>query len=309
MDLSFIDMDRLLTDYEIEYKTSGKNTTRGWRQVCCPFCGDDPSYHLGISKINLIHCWRCGEKGSIIKYLKAELNKPYSEVMSILEDYEDMDLVREEDEGKQKRDSSLIQLPEDCKKKMPKMAESFLYKRGFDPRYVSSKYKLKFTTDSLDYPYRIIIPVYANNKLVSFTSRDYTGNAWLKYVHDKEYDSMKGKPWLYGIDRIENRALVVEGPTDQWRLGDETVCTFGIEYSMLQVMLLAKKGLEDIVVLFDDEDKAQERAKAMALDLSPYAERVRYTRISGSGKDPDEILKGYSRKRIERFKEELFNER
>ena len=72
MDLSQVDTKALLDDLGIDYKLSGKNVTSGWIEVNCPFCGD-PSYHLGISPTNLFHCWRCGEKGNLIKYFKANL--------------------------------------------------------------------------------------------------------------------------------------------------------------------------------------------------------------------------------------------
>ena len=43
------DLPTFLDQQGIDYATSGKNANRDNIRVSCPFCGDDPSHHLGIS--------------------------------------------------------------------------------------------------------------------------------------------------------------------------------------------------------------------------------------------------------------------
>ena len=55
------DVISFLEEYNIDYTTSGKNVTSGWVEINCPFCGDDPSYHMGVNlSSGLYHCWICG---------------------------------------------------------------------------------------------------------------------------------------------------------------------------------------------------------------------------------------------------------
>lgn len=306
MDLEDLDTRSLLDELDIDYSVGGKNVTSGWTEVNCPFCEDDPSYHLGISPQNLLHCWRCGVKGNIIKYLKVVLDKPYHEIRNIIETFtiSDDNILRMEEQQKRIIPET-ISLPREAKREIPQDAKEYLMKRRFDPQEIRRKYRLSFCTYLGDYKFRIIIPVYENKKLVSFTGRDYTGKASLNYFHDNS-GSMIGKPYLYNIDSVKDKALIVEGITDTWRMGDGTIGTFGIEYSKTQVLKIARLGLELAIILFDDEEQAQAQAKKLALDISPYVEKVKIARFSSDDKkkkDPAEIFK--DNKEGESIKENL----
>jgi len=61
-----IDIISLFENNDIEFYSSGKNNSRGWVELNCPFCGNDPSFHLGVNlSSGIFHCWICGAKGGI----------------------------------------------------------------------------------------------------------------------------------------------------------------------------------------------------------------------------------------------------
>lgn len=64
-----------LSSYGIKYITKGPNLGRGWIGLSCPFCHDDPSYHLGVNiKHGYWNCWRnSSHKGHLPHYLIMEL--------------------------------------------------------------------------------------------------------------------------------------------------------------------------------------------------------------------------------------------
>ncbi len=307
MDIREIDTKQIFEDYDIDIKESGKNVSRGWVNIHCPFpeCSD-PSTHCGINLTsNLFNCWICGQKGSIIKLLKIILEKSYHEVLNIVKRYtfEGFDELEEEQKKIIK-----VELPKECTKSMPNMAYDYLAKRGFDPIKISSKYKLRFCRHLGDYNFRIIVPIYEKGKLVSFTSRDYTEKSPIAWMHDLK-GSMEGKLFLYDVDSVKNRALIVEGCPDKWRMGNETIGTFGTAYTKEQVLKIARLGLELAIVLFDHEKQAQEKAKKLALDIEPYVEKTKvvdlYDDVYPRKKDPAEM---FSDEEAEKIKLSLFEE-
>ena len=66
-----ISIKDFLTENEIDFKTSGKNVSKGWINLeVCPFCNDS-YYHCGINLSSLaFHCWICHAKGKLYKLLK-----------------------------------------------------------------------------------------------------------------------------------------------------------------------------------------------------------------------------------------------
>src|SRR5690554_4770393 len=56
-----MDWVAFLTQYNVDFITEGPNLAHGNVGVRCPFCGDDPSYHMGISLDG--HGWNCWRNG------------------------------------------------------------------------------------------------------------------------------------------------------------------------------------------------------------------------------------------------------
>jgi hypothetical protein len=273
--LSF-DLMSYLQERGIDYTEEGKNTTAGWVEVNCPFCGDDPSYHLGISAERMINCWRCGTKGSVLKYIAAIENVSWKKASAIAGKFIDETLahINLEDEEVQRR--TKVVFPE-----MEELSEqhyAYLNRRHFDPARIKREYKLKATRRctgrSKKYSNRIIIPIIMNRFPVNFTAMDYTGTKQ-RYVHcENDNAVLPMKHLFYNIDTIRDTALIVEGVTDCWRIGEGCIATMGDIYTPNQIALLARRKVLRCFIMFDAEPLATKRAEHLADKLSTYIAHV-----------------------------------
>jgi len=263
-----IDLISLLESQGIDYRESGVNVTRGWVNVSCPFpfCSD-PSFHLGINtESNLYHCWVCGEKGHLKKLLHTILRKPYYEIEQIINSFETYQTEEQEEKIIQPVNTDLLK-PYD--NNLPALHRNYLISRNFDPDFIQKKYHIRYQYWSGYFAYRIIIPVIENGQIINLTGRDVSGKQEERYKHlpnDKAILPMKEV--LYNIDSIRAKVIVVEGPTDCWRIGDGSVGTMGVEYTQAQIKLLANKNLKKAFILFDKE--AEKNAEKLANALSSF---------------------------------------
>ena len=156
--------------------------------------------------------------------------------------------------------------------------KQYLEKRGFDSDYLEKKYGLLGTgpvslLDGISYKHRIIAPIYWSNRQVSFQGRNITGKHKLKYMTcPKDRELVFHKDILYGNFRdtfplISNDiGIIVEGITDVWRFRDYSFATFGIEYTSVQVRLIARL-FKRVAVVFDDEAQAIIQANKLVSEL------------------------------------------
>ena len=95
------------------------------------------------------------------------------------------------------------------------------------------------------------------------------------------------KTIVYNADNITgNKAVLVEGVTDCWRLGDGSICCFGIKYTQAQANYLAT--LEKLFIMFDDEYNAQCQAESLGNILSGLGTEVEIIKL-GTGDDPGNL--------------------
>lgn len=261
-----IDIRRLLSDHKIDFRTSGTEVGKGWIGINCPYCSDS-KYHLGYhQEKNILTCWRCGVK-KLIPTLSTLLSLPYPETKKLLDSYGTVDTVFE----REKREyAKKIVLPEEfgCLKKEHRR---YLHSRGFSPFEIESRWGILGTESYPGYSNRIIIPIYFQNRLVSFHSRDITGKAKIpKKACSTEKEVVHFRDTLYGYDYVKgNTVIVSEGPFDVWRWGQgNAVATFGIKFSERQVDLLT--AFKNIIIVFDsgNEEKKEEQAGLKAEELA-----------------------------------------
>lgn len=300
MDIQTFDAIAYLDDRNISYHTKGKNVTQGWVNVQCCWCSD-PSYHLGISPDNFLNCWRCGTHGPITNYIKEVENIPHAKVVDIVEEFQTYmpRSFEEEIQDKIETGKKAILLPE--MKELQTLHRNYLKKRRFDPDFLIEKYQLKGCYLTGEYKYRIIVPAIMAGKIVNFTGMDVTGQAKTKYKNCKNDASLiPMKHVLYNIDTVRDTALIVEGVTDVWRMGDGAVAVMGMEYTQEQIRLLYTKGVKKVVVMFDkgilEKKKANRLADALSV-LLPIVEVIEL--VSG---DPADL----SDEEAEKLREEIF---
>lgn len=257
--------EQFLLDYGLPVIRSGHKRARyGWIQTSCPFCGRADA-HLGVHlESGVWHCWSCGghTRQEVIKRFTKCENR---DVKTILEKYSSLSVV---DSWKRRKDGAFeVELPE-CRKWLPNPHWDYLFDRGFDPDYIVDTWRIEGTGFAGEYADRIIIPIYWKGQLVSFTSRDITGEHPAKYKScPAELEVINHKHILYGADLVFNdTVVVVEGPLDAWKLGPGAVALFGTAFTQPQVLELSMYN--KAIILFDTEDEAQAQADKLAYNLS-----------------------------------------
>jgi hypothetical protein len=250
-------------DYNISHWTEGNNVQPGWINVQCPLC-EDKSNHGGFNPSEgYYNCWRCG--GHSLKYVISRLlgvDKNLAE--KIVFEYSGRSYLLSKLNKKIPRATQVTPPGES----LQTIHRKYLIRRNFDPDYIEKKYQIVGTGPAGEYKFRLIIPLYFQDRIISFQGRDITDKQKLRYKNCPVEESiLHYKDILYNIDSVSgNRIAVVEGVFDAWRMGDGFVATFGTAITECQISLLSK--YQYIQFLFDSEPEAQEKAKKAANKLS-----------------------------------------
>ncbi|MBW2309219.1 MAG: hypothetical protein JRG73_20040, partial [Deltaproteobacteria bacterium] len=81
-------------------------------------------------------------------------------------------------------------------------------------------------------------------------------------------EAVPHKTLLYGEELAGHAIIVVEGPTDAWRIGPGAVATMGLGYSSEQVIRIKNHPVR--AVCFDKSIEAQTVARKLAAALSVF---------------------------------------
>jgi hypothetical protein len=253
-------------DYSINWFPSGtKNVGSGWIGIQCPFC-DDPSSHGGFNiEKGYYSCHRC--KGHWMPKVIAALTKSsLSKSKKIIKKYSSKDDYTEK--KIEYKYASKVIFPPDTGP-LTDRAKQYLMSRNFDPDYLASEWGLLSTGNIGEYKFRILAPVYLKGQLISYQCRDITGKN-IPYKGCPIDESVYFlKHTLYGIDKAipHKKCIVVEGIVDSWRLGPGAVSTFSMNFMIPQVLMLAR-NFDEIFIMFDAEDRAQEQADKLYHQLT-----------------------------------------
>ena len=255
MEIAF-DILTFLDDCEIPYKTSGRNVSRGWVEITCPFC-DDPSTHLGINlDSKLFHCWICGSKGGPKKLIKYLLNCNWGQAEKLIKQFTDWtltELIGIDDRPKK------LKLPAEFNlltpNTIPTIVSDYLLNRNFNPDTIIRRYNLYYPGPLGKYKLRLIIPILVKNRIVNFVGRDITGktNRYRNCPNDDAEIPLNSL--LYGIEEVpEGESIIlVEGLFDKWRLGYRAVAMFGPSISSEQTLLIKNKKPGKVFILLDPD--------------------------------------------------------
>lgn len=285
-----MDLLDFFDEFNVEYFKSGKNVTKGWINVQCPFC-DDQSNHCGIRKRDLrVSCWKCGGH-RFFNLITTMTGISYEEARSLR-----LSLTREGGETNPPftadiGSASIVNLPPESTIHFPKLHREYLRDRGFPPLKTIRKYKLRAVHTIGQYCFRIIIPVYMDRRLVSFTSRDVTDQQEPKYLHSSKQNSIiDPKNAIYNYDRIipNGDAIMVEGPADVWKMGDGCFSIFGVQHTEKQLIFLKRKNIRRMFLLLDNDKEGKRTAKRMARIMAPLVKVLEIVTLDHVG-DPGEL--------------------
>jgi hypothetical protein len=268
----------ILDTHKIPYIISGKNVgKKAIAGVNCPFCGNDTGYHVGILKYKNHYYYKCWKnsthKGSLIKLFSVLLSKTIDECKFLLTLDENYDIINTEQEKEQRKLGGVYDLKYNDEFKpilnegIYKQFYNYLYKRGFtNTKEFISRYKLQCTITG-EWAYRIIIPIYYQYKLVSWSGRSITDNP-LRYKDlaiDKSVRHVKYN--LFDFDyinkEITEKLYICEGQFDAMKLGmyskNNATCLFTVTIQPEQVALLYNlaQKYKELILIFDQNAEIQ----------------------------------------------------
>ena len=174
-DYSEFNIIQFLEDQEIFHRFSGENVGKNYVGFRCPWCSGEKE-HGGV---HLTHkhfsCWQCGESASPPKLVKQILNCFWAEAYYTVENYslKDREAPRISASLTTKRSVKAVTLPA-ATQYLVGPGSLYLQSRGFDPEIIAKKYGVKETGPIGDDRFRLVIPIYIDGQLVSYTTRDYT---------------------------------------------------------------------------------------------------------------------------------------
>ena len=273
------DLTGYLASRGIPYSMEGKNVSQGWLGTKCPYCSDK-SNHLGINLSGMgFSCFKCGETGTVLKLIATLEPGGWAIAKKVMAEFSSQELkthIREDFHA-----MGQFVPPTGANAPLTPAAIGYLRReRGFAYRMLEKKYLIKCFRPTSLYRCRIYIPVLFNGRLVTFTTRSYVKKLEPKYLHfPKRTSLMFAKETLYNVDNAGDTAVVVEGPTDVWRIGDGAVATFGVVYTQKQIKLIRER-FKRVFIMFDAEPQAQEQAQRLADDLACFNMEVNKVNLS-----------------------------
>ena len=263
-----MNFQKLFEDYRIPYST---RINRGWVNVECPFCTSEHPMHLGFNPAgDYCTCWNCG--GHNLKTaLSRVLSIPYSDVDEVCSRYEGRGGLLLQLNKKVAKAKSL-ELPN---KGFTLAERKYLLGRGFSPRFLHDKYGVVGGGIAGRWKHRIIIPVFLNGKLVSWTGRSILDKETLKEKEIPRYKNLSIeesviniKECLFNLDSCKKKtAVLTEGAFDVMRLGDDFLCSMGTELTQSQIAVI-KGRFDKLFIMFDSEPEAQKKARKFGLQVS-----------------------------------------
>lgn len=276
-----MNFEKLFSDYNVPYSLK---VNKGWVNVNCPFCDSKTtSFNLGFNPAgNYYHCWKTPHSYPIKEVLSILLNIPETSLDSILIDYQGVgEYLPEPKKIKRKK----IELPTDT---FISAERKYLKSRGFSPKYLNKKYGIVGGGIYGDWKFRIIIPVYFNGQLMSWTGRSILDKKKLQELKIPRYKNlsieksvMNIKDLFFNLDNCRGKEVVLtEGAFDVLRFDGNAICSLGTELTESQVSLISER-FEKVYILFDNEPEAQLKARKFGLRIASMGVEVEVVDIFG----------------------------
>lgn len=330
--LDSVDMESWMARESIDYRTSRGSRGLQINAKVCPFCGDDRWKCDMNAESGAGKCFVCEEKFSKYKFIKATLGFTNGETVRHLKQVAAENGWRPPRRIEIAVSQGTLKLPKSIALPHEGRNLKYLENRNITSdiaKYFHLRYchegKFWYENDgrnlSQDYSKRVIIPVYnMDGDMISFQGRDVTGTAERKYLFPPGFAATGTTLYNAHNALMAKRVVIGEGVFDAIALKiafDEMAETrdivplasfgkhlsYGNEDSQIQKLLeLKKRGLEEVVFMWDSEAKAIEAAVDAALMVRSVGIRARVA-ILPPGLDPNEASAADVRKAFWRAKE------
>lgn len=283
---------KFFDENDIKYRTSGKNIGggAGWVGIeFCPRCGKD-NYHAAVNtKSTKINCWGCGGF-NLPEFLKLTLKCDYRSVNKILKQYElgPQEILNNiEVQENEEKQNTVLKFPSAFTSILPKEAKDYLEKRRFSVLEMKKKYDILWSGETGRNKFRIIYPVYENNKLVNYIGRSIIDDKnIIPYQFSLDEEAVvKRRDLIFNLDNCNSdKVVLVEGLINVCRLGDGTAALLSVNFSKGQLIKLRNKGFKKIYLGFDNDDPGRRAAKRLESQLV-FADEISYIEYGEEGMD------------------------
>jgi DNA primase len=196
------------------------------------------------------------------------LRIPANTLSQILEPFQTKNVILSRLNRERKLNKDKIELPNFP---LSKTEKDYLLERHFDPNQLVDSFNIQGGGWVGDWKNRIIIPIYLGGKLVSWTSRTIIKDREPRYKNlENELSVIDPKKIFFNLDNCYDQSVVLlEGPFDVLRFGDNSICGFGISLTKTQVLYLSER-INKIYILFDNERQAQKKAREYGMTLQGH---------------------------------------
>lgn len=234
-----IDIRRIFDKHRVPWRDHGPNTSKGNINIGCPFCKNDPSFHMAVAEDGSgWYCWRNSRhQGAGLGYLFHVLKIPTEKMhlkgssTALPEPTKEVDLSawRYFAPAEESRDV--------C---------DYLEFRGFSrPRQVCKQFDLKYAPEG-KWAARMIAPL----------TSGWTGRALYPHIQPR-YLSQTDGTGLFAQGRSSS-VILVEGPLDAMRLASLTseftvIATLGQRLSPTLMFHLRALGTQSIHLIPDSD--------------------------------------------------------
>lgn len=145
---------------------------------------------------------------------------------------------------------------------------NYLHGRGFDPDELTRLWDVRGIAYHPRLAWRVLIPVSHRDKTVSWTTRATADGGKRYRSADTSQEAVPIKSIVYGGQYVRHAVVIVEGPTDAWRVGPGAVALLGVSYTRAQVAQLAAIPVR--VVVFDNDSDGQRKAVQLCHELRAF---------------------------------------
>ncbi len=272
-----MDWEKFCNSQHIEYQKTAASESRGYINIHCPYCGDaDQGHHLGLHRSGSYVCYRdkVGHRGKnprylIMRLLGCSFDMADSYVSEDIVELSDFDEAVAQFLSEPTEETRTLQLPNTFRPLRDNRGRAKMYweylveDRGFPEGKMKSlvkRYNLLYC-DKGEWRGRIILPVYLQGELVSWTGRTVYETEELRYktLSHRKVDSTGSQALvnirhvLYNFDNAVRRTrkvgVIVEGPLDSINVdffghkkGITSVSAFGTGISPEQIEWLTTLG-------------------------------------------------------------------
>lgn len=267
--------------------------SQGWlsnKGMPCPYCGKEKKWGVKIDVHGgVFHCWKCGTKASFKDFLekvgrKDLIRMEYQNSISTK-----LTPLKDEKEENEEEELPVPKLPFRLKRIL---SDSYLDGRGFK-KYHYDLFEPSETNSVLEKNLRnyIIFKMKMDGKLVGWLGRSRYSKEW----HKKDLERAKetgAKPHLRyensigtnftkilgGFDELSSSVkdvIIVEGLFDKvgidnllqlWDCNSlKCVFTFGNSISKEQISYLERKGIKNVILMYDDTTVEESKSAGLML--------------------------------------------